>query len=138
MFVRFWGSRGSVASPLSPKDIEYKLCKALELASPADLVSKGAIQSFVKCLPFSVRSTYSGNTTCLELRNKNNDLIILDAGTGIRSLGHELMGQFQKTKEPLSISHVMTHTHWDHIQGLLFFCTSLHRKHFRSYVFLFR
>jgi len=64
--------------------------------------------------PHTVR--YGGNTTCLEVRTDDDALIILDAGSGIRALGLELARQM-----PLDCSIFITHTHWDHIQGLPFF-----------------
>jgi phosphoribosyl 1,2-cyclic phosphodiesterase len=64
--------------------------------------------------PQTVR--YGGNTTCLELRTDAGDLIILDGGSGIRQLGLDLLSQL-----PLKASIFITHTHWDHIQGLPFF-----------------
>lgn len=59
---------------------------------------------------------YGGNTTCIEIITDNGDVIIIDAGTGIRSLGLELMKNL-----PVNCSIFITHTHWDHIQGLPFF-----------------
>lgn len=59
---------------------------------------------------------YGGNTTCIEIVTNNGDTIIIDAGTGIRSLGLELMKSL-----PVTCSVFITHTHWDHIQGLPFF-----------------
>ena len=59
---------------------------------------------------------YGGNTTCIEVRTEAGDCIILDAGTGIRSLGEKLKCDRQ------SACHIcFTHAHWDHIQGLPFF-----------------
>ncbi len=59
---------------------------------------------------------YGGDTTCLELRTKKDDIIIVDAGTGIRRLGNRLMyeGRFEYTM-------LFTHSHWDHILGFPFF-----------------
>lgn len=60
---------------------------------------------------------YGGNTPCLELRLDDNNLIILDAGTGIRNLGEHLMSAGEQIKAYLLVSH----PHWDHIQGFPFF-----------------
>ncbi len=59
---------------------------------------------------------YGGDTTCIEIRSKNNDLIIVDAGTGIRKLGIKLL----KAKEK-NINLIFTHAHWDHLFGFPFF-----------------
>lgn len=61
---------------------------------------------------------YGGNTSCLEVR-ADGQLIVLDAGTGIRPLGLALKEEFQA--EPIHLTLLLTHTHWDHIQGLPFF-----------------
>ncbi len=61
---------------------------------------------------------YGGNTSCIEVRN-GDDIIILDAGTGLRGLGQFLLKEFKG--QPLNLTLLLTHTHWDHIQGLPFF-----------------
>jgi len=80
MFIKCWGSRGSI--PVSGS--EY------------------------------VR--YGGDTTCLEIRPKSGDIIIVDAGTGIRRLGKKLVRQgFTR------FNILFTHAHWDHLMGFPFF-----------------
>ena len=81
MKIRFWGVRGSIASPG----------------------------------PDTVR--YGGNTTCIEVTTDAGHTIIFDAGTGIRPLGMKLM----ERGEPVKCAVCISHTHWDHIQGLPFF-----------------
>lgn len=60
-----------------------------------------------------------GNTSCVQVISKQNDLIILDAGTGIAHLSKALINQQQS--HPWKIHLLLSHTHWDHIQGLPFF-----------------
>lgn len=73
-------------------------------------------------IPVPGKSTtdFGGNTTCIEMRTNEGNLIIIDAGTGIRLLGLELMkGSFGKAQ---GTAHIMfSHSHWDHIQGFPFF-----------------
>jgi phosphoribosyl 1,2-cyclic phosphodiesterase/ActR/RegA family two-component response regulator len=61
---------------------------------------------------------YGGNTSCVEVR-VNNDIIVLDAGTGLRKLGLSLIAEFKE--RPIHLNILITHTHWDHIQGFPFF-----------------
>jgi phosphoribosyl 1,2-cyclic phosphodiesterase len=61
---------------------------------------------------------YGGNTSCIEVR-AGGQIVILDAGTGLRLLGRELLSEFGE--KPLDLVLLLTHTHWDHIQGLPFF-----------------
>jgi phosphoribosyl 1,2-cyclic phosphodiesterase len=61
---------------------------------------------------------YGGNTSCVEVR-ADGQIIILDAGTGVRLLGRQLVAEFDT--QPLELTLLLTHTHWDHIQGLPFF-----------------
>lgn len=58
---------------------------------------------------------FGGNTPCLEVRHKN-DLVIIDAGSGIRGLGQELA-----TDNTRDIHLFISHTHWDHLLGFPFF-----------------
>lgn len=80
MKVKFWGVRGSIASP-GPKTARY-----------------------------------GGNTTCIEIRTDNDELIIIDAGTGIFPLSQTLLAEL-----PVTANVLITHSHWDHIQGLPMF-----------------
>jgi phosphoribosyl 1,2-cyclic phosphodiesterase len=81
MHVRFFGTRGSIATP-----------------GPSTL-------------------RYGGNTSCVEVRSSSGTLVVLDMGTGAAVLGRELM----ERGGPLCGHVLISHTHWDHIQGIPFF-----------------
>lgn len=120
MKVKLWGVRGSYPTPLSSASIEEKIVKALSYARPGDISSEEAVRSYVKSLPVSIRGTYGGNTTAIEVRTASDELIIVDCGSGIINLGKELMSsEYGNGKGSASI--FLTHTHWDHIQGMPFF-----------------
>lgn len=76
---------------------------------------------------------FGGNTACVEVR-ADGEVIILDAGSGIRPLGEALAAEFEG--RPIEINLLVTHTHWDHIQGFPFFLPaydSRNRVHIRGY-----
>lgn len=70
--------------------------------------------------PGRTTEKYGGNTPCVTIENQATK-IVLDAGTGIRNLGIELVREAETRKQPLRIHLFLSHTHWDHIQGLPFF-----------------
>lgn len=115
--VKFWGVRGSVPSPLVADDVEEKILRAL----CADRFHGAGItpENFLQTLPFHVRGTYGGNTSCVEVR-AGEKRIVLDLGTGARPLGNSLMQEMFANKG-LDITFLLSHIHWDHIQGLPFF-----------------
>ena len=59
---------------------------------------------------------YGGDTSCTEIITNAGDLIIIDAGTGIRALGNKLVQE-----KRLKINLLLTHAHWDHLSGFPFF-----------------
>jgi len=78
-------------------------------------------------IPVPGKSTvrYGGNTSCVEVR-ADSEIIILDAGSGIRLLGLELDKEFGPRSMKLTL--LISHTHWDHIQGLPFFSPAYNQK----------
>ena len=60
---------------------------------------------------------YGGNTCCVEITTETGKKIVIDAGTGIRPLGEHMLEQGMD----IDIHLLMTHKHWDHIQGFPFF-----------------
>jgi phosphoribosyl 1,2-cyclic phosphodiesterase len=73
---------------------------------------------------------HGGDTTCVEVRTKTGEIIILDAGTGIRSLGNRILREDHPSRD---IHLFLTHAHWDHIMGFPFF-RPLYRKGFRLHL----
>ncbi|MDH4184840.1 MAG: response regulator [Nitrospinota bacterium] len=123
---------------LSAKDYSYDKKLAMSLGADAFL-NKGDFQDHIcQCLRmvvhkeakvtfWGVRGTvptpgpgylkYGGNTPCVSLELPGDEVIILDAGTGILQLGKYLA----TLRKKLKIHIFITHPHYDHIQGLPFF-----------------
>lgn len=83
MRVRFWGTRGSIATP-GPDTVHF-----------------------------------GGNTSCVSATTTDGSTFVLDCGTGARRLGVEL--QSRAGQDPLDLTILLSHAHWDHIQGFPFF-----------------
>jgi CheY-like chemotaxis protein/phosphoribosyl 1,2-cyclic phosphodiesterase len=81
----------------------------------------GTRGSLAKPGPTTLR--YGGNTSCVEVRTADGTLIVMDCGTGAHGLGLALMSSGQPVRGHLMISH----THWDHIQGFPFFAPLFNR-----------
>jgi phosphoribosyl 1,2-cyclic phosphodiesterase len=74
-------------------------------------------------------SEFGGNTACVLLRFESGRVAILDAGTGLRKLGNDLLAESHGQFENIFIG--LSHTHWDHIQGFPFFKPAYDpRRHF--------
>lgn len=84
-------------------------------------------------MPGARTERYGGNTSCVEITSSAGTRIIIDGGTGIRRLGKEMMrAEFESGKGKAHI--LVSHTHWDHIQGLPFFAP-FYREGNRLYVY---
>ncbi|MDR1079990.1 MAG: MBL fold metallo-hydrolase [Deltaproteobacteria bacterium] len=140
MIIRFWGVRGSLPSPSGFSELKEKIVQAVELALKAKPLPEDA-ERFVETLPDRITGFVGGNTPCLEISCQER-ILIFDAGSGIRKLGEHLTprpeldieeelrgrakaglpgaaGKAASPKRHLDL--LLTHTHWDHIQGFPFF-----------------
>jgi phosphoribosyl 1,2-cyclic phosphodiesterase len=70
--------------------------------------------------PGRITEKYGGNTPCVAVQYEDI-YVIFDAGTGIRNLGIELVEEFRRQERRVPLHLFLSHTHWDHIQGLPFF-----------------
>ena len=68
--------------------------------------------------PGAHTARYGGNTSCVAVQGAGGQLVILDAGTGIRALGSTLV---ERQNGTVQADILLSHTHWDHIQGLPYF-----------------
>jgi len=94
--------------------IESVLRKAVEVG----FSDMSRVAEFVKDMPWHIHRTAGGDTSCVELE-AGGVLLILDAGTGIRRLGLELMRRCSGNS--INAHILLSHTHWDHICGFPFF-----------------
>jgi phosphoribosyl 1,2-cyclic phosphodiesterase/CheY-like chemotaxis protein len=108
LLSRIVARSGSVAAPPAP---------VVSLAPGPTRVKFWGVRGSIPT-PGPTTVQYGGNTSCVEVR-ADGQIIILDAGTGMRMLGQQLMAEFES--QPIDATLLLTHTHWDHIQGLPFF-----------------
>lgn len=129
--ITYWGVTGTLTTPLRAEEVTGKLVAALqrliERDRLADLRPGPDLRANVRRrieeeLPFYLRSTYGGNTTCIEVQTPDA-LLILDCGSGFRELGNALAARWQgKPAGAERTAHVLvTHPHIDHIYATPYF-----------------
>jgi anti-anti-sigma factor len=119
--VRFWGTRGSLPAPLRERAVRTKIRDALVAARGHALETEAAIDDFIdNRLPFSVRGTFGGNTSCVELVTGGDEYVICDLGTGVREFGNRVVAEHGPAAKRC-FNVFLSHMHWDHIMGFPFF-----------------
>jgi phosphoribosyl 1,2-cyclic phosphodiesterase len=129
--VKYWGVTGSAPAPLRPAEVADKLVHAvrrlIEQDQLADLRPGPDLEARVRqrleqSLPFHARSSFGGNTTCIEVETPDS-LLILDCGTGFRELGHDLEAGWQRAGPGgrRSAHVLLSHPHLDHTFATVFF-----------------
>ncbi|MCB1138126.1 MAG: MBL fold metallo-hydrolase [Leptospiraceae bacterium] len=117
MQIKLWGVRGSLPSPMDPRDYRSRVH---EILKSAQSLWKGnpdlSVDQIYEKLSAPLAGMVGGDTTCVEVRS-GEDQLIFDMGTGARRLGYDMMARGHKG----ALHILMTHTHWDHIQGWPFF-----------------
>ena len=114
----------AVAEPVVPRVVAAAEPAVRVAAKQATMVKFWGVRGSIPT-PGPSTVFFGGNTSCVELR-VDGELIILDAGSGIRPLGQALADEFGE--RPMDITVLVTHTHWDHIQGFPFFLPAYHAR----------
>ena len=118
MKVKIWGARGSHPKPMTKERFQEKVKSIVQRIRPIDIASNEHRERFLASLPDWLWGIPGGNTPCIEVRTKDDQCLIFDAGTGIIPLSRQLF----KEEYPSSVFHLFfSHFHYDHIQGLPFF-----------------
>lgn len=120
--IRFWGTRGSIPSPAIETDITAKNTELLQEFGEMIKLNPGrdiSFETFLKTQPFWKKATFGGNTSCVEVL-LDDQRFVFDMGSGARVLGNNLM-QEMFAKGGIRAKICLSHTHWDHIQGIPFF-----------------
>ncbi len=112
-----WGSCGSLPTPIAPDAIRSKIEAAIWAARNEAFADEEAVSSFVDQLPYRLRGSYKGNTSCVQIDDGSDAVILCDAGSGIRDFAHTI----EADAAPRTYHIFISHLHWDHIQGFPFF-----------------
>lgn len=130
------GADDYLVKPIAPADLVRMLAKcgingavaaapqAKEAVTGPTLIRFWGVRGSIPT-PGPETSGYGGNTSCVEVR-VGDQIIVLDAGSGIRRLGQSLMKEVGE--RGLTVTMLVTHTHWDHIQGFPFFIPAYHPR----------
>lgn len=115
LLVKFWGTRGSIPSPIKHRDIIQLLDDLAIQAKKRKIKDVDAFINAIKSENLIHPLSYGGHTTCIEVSNAKESFLV-DMGSGLREAGSTYVG---KGKKEFDI--FLTHMHWDHIVGLPFF-----------------
>ena len=119
MKIQFWGVRGSIPTPTTPSRIRSKISAILEQVTPEDIIDAESREKFLADLPPWLFGTVGGNSPCVSVTfDESDEIIIFDCGSGIRELGAVIQNEKRKISR---YNILLSHFHWDHIQGLPFF-----------------
>ena len=121
MHVTFWGTRGSLPTPLNGKTVRRKLVNALVKGAGRALDTPEKAEAFcAEELSFAEAGTYGGNSACVQVDLGGPDYFLCDLGSGAREFALSVLAKHGPGK-PQTYHVLMSHVHWDHIMGFPFF-----------------
>jgi phosphoribosyl 1,2-cyclic phosphodiesterase len=121
MQITFWGTRGSLPSPLNGRAVRRKLVNALVKGAGKNLDTPEKAEAFCdQELSFAEGGTYGGNTSCVQVDTGGPDYLVCDLGSGVREFSLAALGKHGPAK-PQTYHILVSHVHWDHIMGFPFF-----------------
>jgi phosphoribosyl 1,2-cyclic phosphodiesterase len=122
--ITYWGVTGAITAPLTPAQVADKIVRAVAALAEQDRLRHlkpgagllDAVQGEVERLPFTLRSSYGGNTTCVEVQTADA-LLIFDCGSGVRQLSVALEQRWNAPgyRGPRTAHLILTHPHLDHV-----------------------
>ncbi len=121
MRVTFWGTRGSLPTPLNARAVRKKLVNALVKGAAKNLDTPEKAEAFCEEeLSFAESSTFGGNSSCIQVDVGGPDYLLCDLGSGVREFSLAAIAK-HGPRAPQTYHILMSHVHWDHIMGFPFF-----------------
>ena len=121
MKVTFWGTRGSLPTPLGAKAVRKKLVSALVKGAGKNLDTPEKAEAFCdQELSFAESGTFGGNSSCVQVDVGGPEYLLCDLGSGVREFSLAAIAK-HGPKSPQTYHILVSHVHWDHIMGFPFF-----------------
>jgi phosphoribosyl 1,2-cyclic phosphodiesterase len=121
MLVIFWGTRGSLPTPLSAKAVRQKIVAALVKGAHRGLDTPEKAAAFCdEELSFAESATFGGNSSCVQIDTGGPEYLLCDLGTGAREFAVDAVAKHGPAA-PQTYHVLVSHVHWDHIMGFPFF-----------------
>ena len=118
MRITFWGTRGSIPTPMTADEFRVKVKRLFLNAHNIDLTNEAAVDSYLDNRALPDAMTFGGNTPCIEI-TEGAHRIIIDCGSGLHLLGRQMVKAGLIKGQRIDI--LQSHTHWDHLIGFPFF-----------------
>ncbi|ANK80644.1 MAG: MBL fold metallo-hydrolase [Rhizobiales bacterium NRL2] len=117
MLVRFWGTRGSIPTAMNNHDMRSRV---MDVARHVLDHGGGDLEAAVDAMPFHLRGTYGGESSCVQIDTGGDEYVVCDMGSGARRFALDCLGR-HGPGSPKTYNVFQSHVHWDHIMGFPFF-----------------